>query len=461
MLYKRKTIKYFISTIIIICFCIPTFVSAASLYFGPSSGTYTVGERFSVRVLVSSTDKKMNAAGADVSFSPEDLELVSISESNSLIDVWGEKPTFDNSAGRISFEGLILDGYQGSAAEIVTLVFRSKKIGETLVHFSSGSVLAYNGLGTSVLKGLDQAIFTIAPKVAPTFDVPAKIPEGFRFTKDLDLTDKELEVVYLQMCLTDEGIYTENITGYFGSLTREAVINFQEKYFEGVFAPDGFMQGTGLVREHTREKLNELCFAPEQLFDISVRLEEATLAEARDLEAIISFESFGRVPTPVDLVYTIVNSGGQTVFRDEGEITVETEEVIRKKFSNIDLLSGSYTLIVKTQYNVDVIDEFRSDFVIEKITEEVQEEDVLCMDVILLIQIIIALTAIIVLLIATSVVCYWRYRVTKRRYTNLMNAQKLKEQVFRDKKQKEALEKEMDHIKKTRIELSKINNRFE
>ncbi len=124
---------------------------AASLYFSPSSGSYAVGQGFSVKVLVSSVDRKMNAAGADISFSPEALELISITKANSLIDIWGEAPEFSNSTGRVSFEGLILDGYQGRAGEIVTLLFRAKSPGETVVRFSSGSVLAYNGLGTSIL----------------------------------------------------------------------------------------------------------------------------------------------------------------------------------------------------------------------------------------------------------------------------------------------------------------------
>lgn len=375
----RNILRNIIKIISIVClFALPIFAHAASLYFSPSSGSYTTGEQFRVKVLVSSTDVKMNAVGADISFSPGNLELISISETTSLIDVWGEKPSFSNNTGRISFEGLILDGYQGLSGEIVTLIFRAKSPGETAVRFSSGSVLAYNGLGTNILSGFQNASFVIEGIPVPTFEIPESIPDGFQFTKNLKLFDNNIDVAYLQLCLTYEGLYLEDITGYFDSKTKDAIIDFQEKYFDDILEPWGFTKGTGLVYRTTREKLNDVCPVlaekeklPEQLFDISVRLESETMAKASELEVVIVFESFGKVPTSVDLTYTIVNDQKQIVFRDIETVLVETEKVVRKRFSSLSLSSGSYTLVVKTQYNIDVIDEFSVDFTI---VEEVEKK---------------------------------------------------------------------------------------
>lgn len=84
----------------------------------------------------------------------------------------------------------------------------------------------------------------------------------FQFQSDLKLNSQGKEVEELQGCLAkDPEIYPEGkITGFFGSLTKEAVIRFQEKYAKEILEPWGFKKGTGLVGETTRAKLNEICF---------------------------------------------------------------------------------------------------------------------------------------------------------------------------------------------------------
>ena len=69
------------------------------------------------------------------------------------------------------------------------------------------------------------------------------------------------EVRCLQAFLKAQGtdIYPEGlVTGNFGSLTRQAVIKFQQKYTSEILAPAGLMAGTGFVGERTRAKISQL-----------------------------------------------------------------------------------------------------------------------------------------------------------------------------------------------------------
>jgi len=83
----------------------------------------------------------------------------------------------------------------------------------------------------------------------------------FDFKKDLRSGNRGKEVENLQRCLSFfADIYPEGkITGYFGESTKKAVILFQEKYKKEILEPWGFKEGTGIVSETTRRKLNEVC----------------------------------------------------------------------------------------------------------------------------------------------------------------------------------------------------------
>jgi len=85
---------------------------------------------------------------------------------------------------------------------------------------------------------------------------------GFEFKQVLQVGSSGAEVKKLQECLkSDPEIYTGEISGYFGSQTKEAVIKFQEKYKEDILTPNGLDKGNGQVKSSTIKKLNEVCFS--------------------------------------------------------------------------------------------------------------------------------------------------------------------------------------------------------
>jgi len=152
--------------------------NAASLYFSPSSGTYTVGQRFSVSIGVSSSDQAMNAVSGSVSFPSDKLQVESLSKSGSVISLWVKEPSF--SSGSVNFEGIVLNpGYTGKGAKILTINFRAKATGSARLSYSGPTILANDGQGTDILTGSGSASITIneaVEKPTPTPPTPTPPP---------------------------------------------------------------------------------------------------------------------------------------------------------------------------------------------------------------------------------------------------------------------------------------------
>jgi len=109
---------------------------------------------------------------------------------------------------------------------------------------------------------------------------------AFQFKSNLTLGSQGEEVKELQKCLAKfPEIYPEgDITGYFGSKTKSAVIKFQEKYQEDILAPQGLKNGTGDVKTTTRNKLNEICFVnPEEKIPLKFTLTTVNQPELVEL----------------------------------------------------------------------------------------------------------------------------------------------------------------------------------
>lgn len=102
------------------------------------------------------------------------------------------------------------------------------------------------------------------------------------------------------------------------------------------------------------------------LFDIRFLLEDTILTSSDELSAILIFENFGVGATQIGLTFIILDEEENEIYREEENITIETEEVLRKSFKRLNLDAGKYTLILQTLYGANVIDEFRQNFEIEK-----------------------------------------------------------------------------------------------
>ncbi|MDP3244612.1 MAG: cohesin domain-containing protein, partial [bacterium] len=142
--------------------------NAATLYFSPSSGNFTVGNVFTVNVLVNTENADINNAEATVNFPSGLLEVISISKSGSIFSLWVEEPAFSNSTGTLSLNGgLPTPGFKGASGKVIGAVFRVKKAGSASLVFSSAAVRANDGYGTNVFKTGMQALFNLISEEKP------------------------------------------------------------------------------------------------------------------------------------------------------------------------------------------------------------------------------------------------------------------------------------------------------
>lgn len=82
---------------------------------------------------------------------------------------------------------------------------------------------------------------------------------GEIWKNNLRLGVKSNDVVALQKILINEGLWESgyNATGYFGPVTKKAVIKFQEKYSNYILEPLNLKNGTGFVGPFTRDFLGK------------------------------------------------------------------------------------------------------------------------------------------------------------------------------------------------------------
>jgi len=140
---------------------------AADLFFSQPNQNYSVGQVLAISVYLNA-EQTVNAISAEINFSNDQLEVLSLSKASSIVNFWTEEPSFFNSAGLINLEGVIFNpGFLGNNGKIITINFKAKDRGQAQITFSSASVLANDGLGTNVLKSANFINFDIIePKPA-------------------------------------------------------------------------------------------------------------------------------------------------------------------------------------------------------------------------------------------------------------------------------------------------------
>ncbi len=252
----KKFFLYTLGAFFILYASIAFSVSAASndgatLFVGPSTGTYTVGSTFSVSFYVNTADEFINVVDADILFPPDKLQVVSPSTGSSFINVWAIQPSYSNTEGTLSFRGAVPSpGINTDAGLISTVVFRVKSVGTAAVRFSGKSkVLLNDGLGTNVLQQSQSAVYTLAlpPPSGPAVS-SATHPNQSRWYTETEAQfswSGDAAVSGYSYMLSDEPIDTpDNIVDSSKDGIRYKVVESGRRYFHIKALRDGIWGGT-------------------------------------------------------------------------------------------------------------------------------------------------------------------------------------------------------------------------
>ena len=66
--------------------------TGASLYLGPVTGSFAVGDTFTVSLYLNTGGQPVNAVEADLAFPPNKLQVVSPTTGSSFIKIWVNQP---------------------------------------------------------------------------------------------------------------------------------------------------------------------------------------------------------------------------------------------------------------------------------------------------------------------------------------------------------------------------------
>lgn len=183
----KKLIKTFFLVVSVFVFVSPTLTEAqlnidakkllprVSVFSSPRNGSFVEGSTFEVPVLIDSRGLDINGIEVRVSFDPKRLSVVQPSGGQSIIGVWIEPPSYDNTKGTINYVGVIPNGIKTESGLIGTITFQAKSTGKAVVSINTTSnILLNDGAGTEAAIDLGRSEYNIIPKA----------PDGVRIYSD-------------------------------------------------------------------------------------------------------------------------------------------------------------------------------------------------------------------------------------------------------------------------------------
>ena len=139
-------------------------IPTTEITFAPQSGTFTQGSTFEVPIYLNTKGSSIGAIELHLSFDPRVLSIIKPSSGSSIIGLWIEAPTYNNTDGTATFIGGIPRGITTSSGLITTITFQAKSIGTGSIEVKNTTrVLLGDGVGSPAAFEANQGRYTIVP----------------------------------------------------------------------------------------------------------------------------------------------------------------------------------------------------------------------------------------------------------------------------------------------------------
>lgn len=136
------------------------YAAGATLYLSPSTGSYEVGQTFTVEARINSGGGAgINASEGSIKFDSSLLSVVSVSKTGSIFSLWTKEPV--SSGGSVVYGGGSPSAYTGSSGLIISVKFKANKTGDATIAFSSGEAIEAGPPFSNVVSQLGSAKFSI------------------------------------------------------------------------------------------------------------------------------------------------------------------------------------------------------------------------------------------------------------------------------------------------------------
>lgn len=143
----------------------PALLPHVEISFSPRTGSFVEGSTFQVPIYLNTKNRSINGIEVRVNYDKNKLSIINPTGGTSIIGVWVEPPSFDNSKGNASYVGVVPDGITTGAGLIGTVTFKVIATGKATISLGSNSkILLNDGLGTPTIVDFAPAQYELLTK---------------------------------------------------------------------------------------------------------------------------------------------------------------------------------------------------------------------------------------------------------------------------------------------------------